>query len=134
MILLCMVENTPPSRSEPRSELPCSPGIAFSNTGAANWVLMSFGHSSLTTTRATHSLAESVPRQVDKKFRVPKEEKGESREPQERERGFWALRREGQVLFLHCFVLVNVQCVLLVDMFLLHKTFLTNLVILRQIL
>ena len=47
-----------------------------------------------------------MPRQVDKKSRVPEEEKG-VQSPQE-ERGLGLSRRKRQTFFLHCFMVVNV--------------------------
>ena len=52
-------------------------------------------------------MRESILREIDKKSRVPKEEKG-VQSPQEGERGLGLSRRKGQTFFLYCFVLVNI--------------------------
>ena len=63
--------------------------------------------SSLITPNIDGLLRESIPRHVDKKSVVPKEEKG-VQSPQEGERGLGLSRRKGQTFFLYCFVLVNI--------------------------
>ena len=69
-------------------------------------------------------MRESIPRQVGKKFRVPKEEKGVW-SPQEGERGLRLSSRKGQTFFstLLCPSQYNNQCILLKDLLLLNKTF-----------
>ena len=73
-------------------------------------------------------MRESIPRKVDKKSRVPKEEKG-TQGPREVERSLrLSRRRKGQTLFFS-----TLLCILLKDMFLLNKNLLTNLVILKLV-
>ena len=73
-------------------------------------------------------MRESMPWNVDKKSRVPKEEKG-AQGPQEVERSLrLSRRRKGQTFFFSTFL-----CILLKDMFLLNKNLLTNLVILKLV-
>ena len=72
-------------------------------------------------------MTESVPWKVDKKSRVPKEEKG-AQGPREVERSLrLSRRRKGQTFFS------TLLCILLKDMFLLNKNLLTNLVILKLV-
>ena len=74
------------------------------------------------------NLRESIPRQVDKKSRVPEEEKVMSGVLEE-EIGVWNFQEGKNKLFfffLHCLVLVRIiqqLCILLEDSFSLLKTF-----------
>ena len=61
--------------------------------------LLSFGNIILLKEKGWgEGMRKSIPRQVDKKCRVPKEEKG-IRSPQEGERGLRLSRRKGQTFF-----------------------------------
>ena len=78
-------------------------------------------------------MRESIPRKVDKKSRVPKEEKG-TQGPREVERSLRLSRKKGQTffsIFLCLSLYNNVSCCI---MFLLNKNLLTNPVILKCIL
>ena len=57
--------------------------------------------------KENRGLRESIPRQFDKKSRVPEEKKGS--EALEKEKCVWASQGEkDKCSFLHCFVLVNI--------------------------